>query len=113
MNNKGFSLVELLATITILGIIIAIGVVSYNKINISSKEETRKNIIKKIEIAASNYAFDTNITCVQVSTLITNGYLEEDTLDPLNNSSFNNNYVRMTKTGNYYNAEFLEEGNCS
>jgi len=116
MNNKGFTLVELLLTIAILALIIAIAVPSINGISNIIKENHRKNCIKKIEIAASKYAFDTEETIIFVDKLITEGYLESDDeegnlIDPVNNERLNCYIVEMEKVSNYYNAKFIDNKN--
>ena len=93
MNNKsGFTLVELLATIIILGIIISIiGYVAINAIN-KSKEKSYKVTINEIEKDANNYLMEntnrlfflTNndkgyeYQCVMVENLVDYGYLNNN-----------------------------------
>jgi len=58
MNKKGFTLVELLATITIIGMLSTILItVVVKKIN-ETKEQSRQTMINSIELAAKNYAMD-------------------------------------------------------
>ena len=115
-NNSGFTLVELLMTISILGLIVAIAVPSYNKVSDVIRENQRNNIIKRIEIAASRYAYDTGKTIIFVDELITEGYLDSDDesdnlKDPVNNERLNCYIVEMTKKNNYYNATFVDNKN--
>ena len=78
MNKKGFTLVELLASIVILALIVAITVPAIDGVSKSIRKTQRENLIKKIEISASDYAFKTNETGVFVDTLIKSGYIEAD-----------------------------------
>lgn len=116
MNNNGFTLIELLVTITILGLIVGIAIPSYNGISSAIRNNQRNNIIEKIEIAASKYAFDTGETIIFVEKLITEGYYDGDTeegiiKDPLGNGNLNCYIVEMEKVSNYYNATFKDDKN--
>lgn len=54
-NNKGFSLVELLATIVIIGIVSGIGIVSYNAIRANINKDFYENQKETISLAAQTY----------------------------------------------------------
>ncbi len=56
MNNKGFTLVELLAVIIVLGIIVSIAVSSYLSSYDKTKEKLLKTKIDNIELAAIEWA---------------------------------------------------------
>ena len=94
MNKKknGFTLVELLATIIILGIILSvIGYITLNVIN-KSKDNTYKVTINEIESNANNYLIENNnrlffvadkdfkkeYQCVTVENLVDYGYLDKN-----------------------------------
>ncbi len=115
MDEKGFTLLELIATITILSLIMLIAVPSVNNVNLAIRKKNRENSIKNIEIAASKYAFDTNETLIFVDKLITEGYIEGDNdgniLDAVNNERLNCYVVEMTKENDYYTAKFLDDKN--
>lgn len=121
MNNKGFTLVELLATVVILAIITSVAVVSVTRVSSAIRTKQRENTIIRIENAASKYAFDTGETIVFVETLIEAGYLNSDNdegniIDPLNNTILNCYAVKMQKSGSYYVATFIDDnsyGNSS
>ena len=55
MNRKGFTLVELLATITILGIIVTIGGVSISGIIKNTKKKEYEQLVSSIKNAAEVY----------------------------------------------------------
>ena len=55
-KRKGFTLVELLAAIAILGVIIGISTAVFIKIKNDSLEKEYKNVVSYLENAASNYA---------------------------------------------------------
>jgi len=116
MDNKGFTLVELLMSLVILSLILLIAVPSYNGISNVVRKNQRENKIKNIEIAASKYAFDTGETIIFVDKLVTEGYIESDDEegnieDPLNNVRLNCYVVEMEKESDYYNAIFKDNKN--
>ena len=51
-NKKGFTIVELLCVIVLLGIIVTIGILSVSSIRESILDKQYKNIKKEIELAA-------------------------------------------------------------
>ena len=91
-NMKGFSLIELLGTLVVLGIITTITI--YSAINIMSgvKEKTYKTTINNIQKEASNYVLEeisatrwmdndyvenSEYQCVTVQNLIDAGYFKK------------------------------------
>ncbi|MBE6161904.1 MAG: type II secretion system protein [Firmicutes bacterium] len=94
LNKKGFTLVELLAVIAVLGIIIGIATMNVISAINKSKSETQKEMIGNLKEAAVSYAVDHNYkitksstddcfknsdTCViSVDTLKNNGYFEDN-----------------------------------
>lgn len=58
-NRTGFSLVELLITVSIISILIAIGVASYATINRQSRDTKRKSDVEQIRSALEMYRADT------------------------------------------------------
>lgn len=57
-KNSGFSLVELLITVSIIAILIAIGVASYATINKQSRDTKRKSDIEQIRSSLEMYRAD-------------------------------------------------------
>lgn len=91
-NKKGFSLIELLATITILGILMGGAVIAVSKYLDKSRMQSYKTMEKSAYNAAQNYVIDEGITVekgqareVKISDLVNNGYLEKP-IDPVNQS---------------------------
>ena len=84
MNKRGFTLVELLATITILGILSGIGVVAVSAILNNARKNYYSSLKGTIESAARSYYSDHRAllpvgegesTKVNITTLETNRYL--------------------------------------
>ena len=61
MKNKGFTLAELLAVITILSLLILIAVVSITTIVNNSKNQVKEEMIKNIKDAAISYGLKEGI----------------------------------------------------
>ena len=93
--SKGFSLIELLTVVAIVGILASVGIVSYNSYVWSTKKTSVKNIMQQMSLAQTEYisntgsyfesstpdACDTTATKTQ-STEINTTLLESKTLDP-------------------------------
>lgn len=83
MNNRGFTLVELIATIALLSIISIISFVSITTVVNDSKISNCKNLKKSIENAALEYASDNRYgvisTNINAKYLIDNNYLKSKT----------------------------------
>ncbi len=111
MNKKGFTMIELLATITLLGIMLTLAVVSVSKYLDQTKNTIYKDYEETLKSATTNYFLnhtgllpsvnDPNGTKVLATTLIDEGYLE-NMKDPKNNSlnCNNNSYVIVTRKDN-------------
>lgn len=83
-SEKGFTLVELLATIVILGIIAAIAVPSVGALINNTKDDAHQANIESMEEAARLYAISEDVTSGTVTDdeLVTGGYLEANPIDP-------------------------------
>ena len=86
-NNKGFSLVELLAVIAILGILFGIGIQAYSRYREKSKIEAYDTMAKSASQAAEEYKMEhPAVTEINFDTLFNGGYLSSIT-NPGDNSS--------------------------
>ena len=96
-KEKGFTLVELLAVIVILGLIVAIAVPAIGNIIQESKDNAAKSEVTLIQDAARLYDVQHEITGeITAEFLITEGYLDVRSADytPAN--------VKINKVGNEY-----------
>lgn len=112
--KKGFTLVELLAVLTVLGIIALISFPIVTKQINESKEKSYKNQVKTIIDASKRWAFDNanelpyedtdfdSIT-VYLSTLQSNGYLQSGTVIDPRTEEVMNGCVEIT-----YDIEFAQ-----
>ena len=113
MKNNGFTLIELLAVIVILAIIFSIvsitvgGTIDNSE---SSLSKVQKNII---EHAAQTFYVkegrNYDATCINLSTLIDNGYLKADQVkDPKTKETMDGS-VKITIEGNKYSYEYKDD----
>lgn len=77
MNNKGFSLVELLATMVILGIILMAGIAQYRKYIKKAMDESYELMAINLESASENYFMDHPLAeSVTIEELVEENYIE-------------------------------------
>ena len=82
MNNKGFTLVELLAVVLILGAITVIGLVAYQQYIENTKKKAFVTLAESASNAAAEYNMDhPNTQRVTLKELVESQYLE-NAIDP-------------------------------
>lgn len=59
MRGKGFTLIEVLVAATIIAVLTAIGIVSYTRINMRSRDSKRKSDMEQIRSGLEMYRADT------------------------------------------------------
>ena len=118
--NKGFTLIELLAVLVILTALFLLTSTLVGPVLDNSKESLSEVQIKKIEEAAKTYYLkeeeigkydDLNETktCINVSDLINNGYIDKDKIiDPESEKKITGS-VKITYRANNYSYEYQEE----
>lgn len=76
MNNKGFTLVEIIAVIAILGIIMSLSISSYVNYSDKLEEKNKENSISIIKMKAKDYYNSTGKNIFFVKELLTSEYLK-------------------------------------
>ena len=118
-TKYGFTLIELISVIIIIGVIALISVPITINITNNAKNKAYKEIIDSIELSAYNYSVYNDLgynrlyKALQVSTIKLAGYLDnEDIIDPRDNSTIDGcvMYRYMPSTENY---EFRYTGSCT
>ena len=97
MKNKGFTMVELLAVIAILGIMTGLAMAAYTRYKDSTREKGYDIMANSAISGAESYIMD-NPTATEVNfdTLVDRGYLE-DTRDPADSNNNCTGTVRISK----------------
>ncbi len=114
MQKRGFTLVELIAVIVVLGIIIMLAISTFKNVGNRVKKEAYQNKINLIKTKASDYASATKVLVTNVDRLVKKGYLNADNengdvINPVDGSRMNCKIVTMYKNeGNYY-ADYVED----
>lgn len=119
--KKGFTLVELLAVITLLGLLSLIVVPVVDKLIKDSEEELYQTQIKNIEDGAKNWASKNIFNLPEsgyidktICELERDGFLEIDMKNPKTEELFyKDSYVRITKTDYGFEYEYIEESGSS
>lgn len=89
-KNKGFTLVELLAVIVILGIVLTIATTSILRSKKDTIQKTKYIAAKEIVEIAEAYMIANNKDSVYFSKLCEDGYLESNVTDPLTGKNIGN-----------------------
>ncbi len=122
-KNKGFTLVEVIMVLVILGIIIGIAVPSYIAVsnNIRSKNYDQK--MDNIKAKALEYAMDNNVESITipVKALIEEGYLAEENPDNSDNEKITNPFggyldcinIDIVRVDDSYEISISDTSNCS
>lgn len=127
MNNKGFTLIELIVTLVILSLVISITAISITNVMKRSKEELYNNLVNNIIDAAEEYYIECKyakndaITCssngvITLGDLVKYGYLSGNDdgnrnklINPLDNEDISSCNINIT----YNNNKIVVKSNSS
>ncbi|MDD3821755.1 MAG: type II secretion system protein [Bacilli bacterium] len=121
-QNRGFTLVELLAVIVVLGIILLIAVPNVLNIITKAKEDANKRQISLIISAMRNYAAEyppilppeNDYEAIRISELIEKGFLKTDISDLVTGESIANDCVVITNlSSGKYSYEYAKGNELS
>lgn len=98
LNNKGFTLIEILATVAIMSILFGVAIIGVSKYIEKTQRDAYETMQKTVyDAAASYHQNNPTETTVDIGSLLTYGYLE--TLkDPTNKSTDCEGTVTIVKT---------------
>ena len=121
MKQKGFTLVEILAVITIIGILALITIPTVDSIIKSSKNDAYEVQKSAILMSLKNWAasrtlvlpaVNGEILTTTIGDLKEEGFLEVETKNPVNDLCFSNTTVLVvTRTNSNYTYTFADEDN--
>ena len=119
MKKQGFTLVELLAVIIIIGLMGLIIIPTVNKAIRDFRGDTYENQIETIELAASNWATDNpyslpaedgGVTTITLGTLKSGGYVDADLKNPKTDKSFPNDLlIEITRKKKNFRYKVIED----
>lgn len=118
MNKNGFTLVELLSVIILIGLMGILIVPSVNKSIRDMNEQSYEEQIEMIELAASNWATDNpyslpaedgGVTTITLGTLKAGGYVDPDIVNPETDKSFPNDLlIEITRKKKNFRYKVVE-----
>lgn len=107
MNNRGFTLIELIATIALLSVIAVISFVSINGIITQNKVNECNILVNNIKSAATEYVSDNRYNDVNFSNLTAltlidsdDAYLSSPIINPITGSEVDAENIKITVTLN-------------
>lgn len=105
-KNKGFTLFELLVTISIIAVLTAVAVVSFGGMTKKARDSRRMADLEKIRIALESARQVGTTYPTSLTTLVTNGFLQQVPTDPKSSGAYI--YTRSTEY-TYRICTFVEE----
>ena len=85
-GNRGFTLIELMVVMAIIGIIISMAVPIYQKSIVRSKESVLKQNLFTLRTVIDEYTYDKQKAPQSLQDLVSQGYLRAVPIDPMTGS---------------------------
>ena len=121
MKNRGFTLVEILAVITLIGVLALITIPTIDAVIKSTREKGYENQKEVILSAAKDYGaskmmelptVDGDYVYITLGDLKLGGFIEVDVINPINEMCISNDTVIViTRKNNNYTYKFQDENN--
>lgn len=116
-RKNGFTLIEILVTITIMALLFGIGVPTYLMVSKNLKQRSYDNKVSYALAKAESWANDTGRDVTNIAHLIEEGYMEADNENgaydsPIDNSSMLCYTIRINYDDNQYSSYLTGEEYC-
>jgi general secretion pathway protein G len=82
-QRRGFTLIEILIVVSIIGILVSIAVPIYQKSILRTRESVLRNNLFTIRTVLDEYTYDKQKAPQTLQDLVTEGYLREVPMDPM------------------------------
>ena len=69
-SKKGFTLVEIMIVVVIIGLLAAMAIPAFNKVRTSSQDKTITNNLRQLSAAAQQYFLEEGVTSVASASLV-------------------------------------------
>ena len=112
---KGFTLIELMIVVAIIGILASVVLASLKTARTKARDTRRIADIKQIQLALELY-FDANRaypTAINVANLVTPGYIAVIPTDPIGSTAYAYSYDPAASPTRYHLGAGLEENNAN
>ena len=115
--KKGFTLIEVMATIVILAVILLIAVPIYNGVRENINESIYNSKIEEVLSKAETFASENNAFVFDIKTLIENGEISADNetgayMDPRTNRDMRCDILNAVYKENHYEVSITESEVC-
>lgn len=115
--KKGFTLVELIAVVSIISLLLLIGIPSYLLVSNNIKQTMYESKVKELLSKGEEYAEETNVFVFSVNTLLEEGKISADNetgnlLDPRDKRKMNCDIIKVHYENNNYEGNYIESNTC-